>query len=215
MTDQMSIAARQRCQLLCIAVAWFALGPAFSQALSADALVTELRSGGYVIVMRHASSPRTPPAAGLANADNSQLERQLDEAGRASARAMGDALRGLRIPVGEVLSSPTYRARETIRLAKLGEPVTHVELGDSGQSMAPESDGKRGAWLRTRTAQPPPPGSNTVVVTHYPNMTEAFPAATQGLADGDALVFRPDGHGGASLVARVKIEEWKTMSSAP
>ena len=46
-------------------------------------------------------------------------------------------------------------------------------------------------------------------------MAEAFPTATQGLADGEALVFRPDGHGGASMVARVKIEEWKTMLAAP
>ena len=215
MADQKSLAVRLRRQLLCMAVASIALGPAFSQALQGDSVATALRAGGYVIVMRHASSPRTPPAAGLANADNVQLERQLDEAGRASARDMGDALRGLRIRVGEVLSSPTYRALETVRLARLGEPVTHAELGDSGQSMAPESDGRRGAWLRTRAAQSPPPGSNTVIVTHYPNMAEAFPAASQGLADGEALVFHPDGHGNAALVARVKIEEWKTMSAAP
>ena len=215
MTDQISIAARPRRHLLCMAVAWFAVGPCFSQALSGESLAATLRSGGYVIVMRHASSPRTPPAAAQANADNVQLERQLDEAGRTTARAMGDALRGLRIPVGEVLSSPTYRARETVRLARLGEPVTHAELGDSGKSMAAESDGKRGAWLRARIAQSPPPGSNTVIVTHYPNMAEAFPDATQGLADGESLVFHPDGHGGASLVGRVKIEEWKTLSPPP
>jgi hypothetical protein len=29
-----------------------------------------------------------------------------------------------------------------------------------------------------------------------------------GLADGEALIFGPDGKGGATLVARVKIEEW-------
>jgi phosphohistidine phosphatase SixA len=207
--------ARLRLQLLLLTAASIALGPAFGQALQGKSVVTALRAGGYVIVMRHASSPRTPPAAGLANADNVQLERQLDEAGRASARDMGDALRALRIPVGEVLSSPTYRALETVRLARLGVPVTHAELGDSGQSMAPESGGRRGAWLQARTAQSPPQGSNTMIVTHYPNMAEAFPTAAQGLADGEALVFRPDGHGGTSLVARVKIDEWKNMSAAP
>jgi phosphohistidine phosphatase SixA len=206
---------RLRLQLLCLIAASFALAPVFGQTLHGNSLATALRSGGCVIVMRHASSPRTSPAAGQANADNVQIERQLDEAGRVSARDMGDSLRSLRIPVGEVLSSPTYRALETVRLAGLGEPVTHAELGDSGQSMAPDSDGKRGAWLRARTAQSPPRGSNTVIVTHYPNMTEAFPTISQGLADGEALVFRPDGHGSASLVARVKIEEWKSMIAAP
>jgi phosphohistidine phosphatase SixA len=207
--------ARLRLQLLFLAAASFALAPVFGKELQGKSLATALRSGGCVIVMRHASSPRTPPAAGQANADNVHLERQLDEAGRASARDMGDALRGLRILVGEVLSSPTYRALETVRLARLGEAVTHAELGDSGQSMAPDSDGKRGTWLRARTAQSPPPGSNTLIVTHYPNMAEAFPNVIQGLADGEALVFRPDGHGSASLVARVKIEEWKSMTATP
>ena len=59
--------------------------------------------------MRHASSPREVPDKQTANADNVNLERQLDEAGRASATAMGKALRDLRIPVGEVLTSQRIR----------------------------------------------------------------------------------------------------------
>jgi phosphohistidine phosphatase SixA len=208
MTDQMPTAARLWRRLLLMIPALSVLSTGFSQTLSGDAVATALRAGGYVIVMRHASSPRTPPPAGQANADNVGQERQLDEAGRASARDMGEALRRLRIPVGEVLSSPTYRALETVRLARFGEPRTFPELGDSGQSMASESDGKRAAWLRAQTAQLPRPGANTVIVTHYPNVTEAFPTVSQGLADGEALVFRPDGRGSASLVGRVKIEEW-------
>lgn len=56
--------------------------------------------------MRHASSPREPPDAAHTDAENAADERQLDENGRASARAMGEALRGLHIPIGDVLSSP-------------------------------------------------------------------------------------------------------------
>jgi phosphohistidine phosphatase SixA len=208
MTDQMPTAARLWRRLLLMIPALSVLTTGFSQTLSGDAVATALRTGGYVIVMRHASSPRIPPPAGQANADNVGPERQLDEAGRASARDMGEALRRLRIQVGEVLSSPTYRALETVRLARFGEPRTFPELGDAGQSMASESDGNRAAWLRARTAQLPRPGANTVIVTHYPNVTEAFPTVSQGLADGEALVFRPDGRGSASLVGRVKIEEW-------
>ena len=80
-------------------------------------LVQRLRQGGYVLVMRHASSPREAPTKEIANADNPKLERQLDEAGRSGARAMGNAVRVLRIPIGAVLTSPTYRAMETVRLA--------------------------------------------------------------------------------------------------
>ena len=50
------------------------------------------------------------PDKASANPDNFKLERQLDEAGRWSAIAMGAASRDLKIPIGEVFSSPTYRA---------------------------------------------------------------------------------------------------------
>jgi len=35
--------------------------------------------------------------------------------------------------------------------------------------------------------------------------------ANLDLADGEALIFAPDGKGGATMVARVKIEEWPQM----
>jgi phosphohistidine phosphatase SixA len=178
-------------------------------------LVTALHSGGYVILMRHASSPRLPPQPDEANPDNTQHERQLDESGRASAREMGAALRQLNIKVGEVLSSPTYRALETVRLARFGTPKRFPELGDAGQSMASDKSGQRGAWLRAKVAIPPPRGANTVIVTHLPNVSEAFPDNAKGLEDGEALIFHPDTHGGASLVARVKISEWGVLASSP
>jgi len=202
---------------LWLMVAWGLCVPAMgaTQTLPSDSVPAALRKGGYVIVMRHASSPQTPPEAAAANADNIQRERQLDEVGRRTAQEMGEALRRLGIAIGDVLSSPTYRALETVRLARLGEPKPRPELGDSGASMQSQADGRRGAWLRARSAEAPPPGRNTVIVTHSPNIKEAFPDLTPGLADGEALVFHPDGHGGAPLVARVKIEEWQRMPAAP
>src|SRR5499427_3466980 len=98
------------------AMMWFA-GTALAQDLHGEALVKALQKGGYVLVMRHASSPREVPDKQAANPDNSKPERQLDEVGRGTAIAMGKALRDLKIPIGNVLSSPTYRALETVRLA--------------------------------------------------------------------------------------------------
>jgi hypothetical protein len=54
-------------------------------------------------------------------------------------------------------------------------------------------------------------GTNTIIVTHFPNVNEAFAKDAAGLADGEALVFRPDGHGGAPIIARIKIEEWSQL----
>src|SRR5262245_15884860 len=108
---------------------------AYAQTLSGPALVAALKQGGYVIVMRHASSPREVPTKARANADNVNLERQLDDAGRTTATAMGKAMRDLKIPIGDVLTSPTYRAMETIRMAQWSNPKPIPELGDGGQSM--------------------------------------------------------------------------------
>jgi len=75
-----------------------------------------LRHGGYVLVMRHASSPTNLPDKSAADPGNVGLERQLDEKGRSTAEAMGRAFKAAHIPVGEIFSSSTYRARETVRL---------------------------------------------------------------------------------------------------
>jgi phosphohistidine phosphatase SixA len=189
------------------------LPSAFGAALSGHALVAALQKGGYVLVMRHASSPTALPDANAAEPDNAQHERQLDATGKDSARAMGDAIRALNIPIGSVLSSPTYRARETLRFARLPEPRTFPELGDAGQNMQAKIEDARAAFLRTRSAEPPRPGTDNLIVTHGPNMQAAFGRDAAGLADGEAIVFRPDGHGHAEMVARVKIADWPRLAA--
>jgi phosphohistidine phosphatase SixA len=174
-----------------------------------DELIGRLRSGGYVLVMRHASSPREAPSKAVANADNTKLERQLDEAGRRGAATMGEAIRALRIPIGTVLTSPTYRAMETVRLARFDSPTAVSELGDGGQSMRGITEAQA-AWLRARVTETPRSG-NTIVVTHQPNLSRAFPDWGSSVADGETVILRPDGKGGHALVGRIRIEEWSRL----
>lgn len=177
--------------------------------LSGSALVHALQKGGYVIVMRHASSPRDVPDKEHAAAGNTKPERQLDAEGIATATAMGKALRELKIPVGEVWSSPTFRALQTVRYAQLGTPKPVEELGDNGRSMQGGTPAQA-AWLKKQVTEFPK-GSNTVLITHFPNVRDAFPSLAAGMSDGEAFVFGPDGEGGATLVARVKIDEWPQL----
>lgn len=197
-----------------LAAALLALGSVASAAdvppMDAAALVQALRKGGCYIVMRHASSPREVPSAAEAVSGNSPLERQLDAKGRETARAMGEALRRLRIPVTAVVSSPTWRARETAMEAKFPMPSLVAELGDGGQSMAAAGTNQAN-WLKQRVAQPVA-GGNTVVITHFPNLRAAFPEAAVDVTDGEALIFAPDGKGAARLLRRVRIEEWTSMA---
>jgi phosphohistidine phosphatase SixA len=155
--------------------------------------------------MRLASSPPEAPDSRTANPDNEKLERQLDTAGRTGATAMGEALRRLKVPIGAVLTSPTYRARQTVTFAGLPNPKSVSELGDGGQSMqgVPEA---QAAWLRAKVAEVPTE-RNSVIVTHMPNIARAFPA-WGSVAAGETVIVRPNGTGGMTVIAKVKIEEW-------
>jgi phosphohistidine phosphatase SixA len=181
-----------------------ATGRPHAQTLAGPALIKSLQSGGLVIVMRHASSPGEIPKT--PNPDNVPPERQLDEKGRATATAMGDALRRLKIPIGEVLTSPTYRARETARLARLPAPRSASEVGEGSGSMQGVAPAQT-QWLQKKVTEFPS-GTNTVLITHTPNITAAFPQVTPAAAEGEAFVFGPDGKGGARLVGRIKIDDW-------
>ena len=193
--------------LLLIGVILCCGGAASAQALTGAALVKSLQAGGHVIVMRHASSPGEIPKT--PNADNVPPERQLDAQGRDTSTAMGEALRRLKVPIGEVLTSPTYRARETARLARLTNARPATELGEGTGTMQAVSPAQT-EWLQKKVKEIPR-GTNTVLITHVPNITAAFPSETPALAQGEALVFASDGKGSARVVGRIKIEEWASF----
>ena len=180
--------------------------------LAGNSLVSALKQGGYVLVMRHASSPEAKPDKATADPENTNMERQLDQVGRDSARTMGESFKKLGIPVGAVLSSPTYRALETVRFASFGKAQTFAEIGDGGQSMQKIKEAPA-EWLRNHAGEAPRAGTDTVIVTHMPNIVAAFGDAAKGATDGEAFVFKPDGKGAAELVARVKINEWAALAS--
>jgi len=183
-----------------------------AQSLSGSDLVAALKQGGYVLVMRHANSPQVRPDASSAAPGNTQLERQLNENGHKTAHAMGEALKTLRIPVGTVLSSPTFRTRETVRELDVGMPETFNLLGDGSQGYEFSSFEDSARFMRTRTAEVPRAGANTLIVTHLPNFQAAFGDSTDDIEEGEAMVFRPDGVTGTP-VGRIKIDEWPRLAA--
>ena len=92
---------------------------------------------------------------------------------------MGKAIRDLKIPLGDVLTSPTYRALETVRLAQFRNPRTVVELGDAGQSMQGVSEAQA-EWLRKKVAEAP----NGHQYASRDPLPEHFPRLS-------TMVFRP------------------------
>ena len=198
---------------LLLSVALAPLVIVHARPLSGSALVAALRQGGCVILMRHASSPNARPTAATAASGNRDLERQLDGKGLAEAKAMGEALKRLGIPIARVASSPTFRARETVAAAGLGTPTILDELGDAGRSMSRSAVAAWSQRLRHAVARRPPSGSNTLIVTQGPNIIDAYGRLATGLEAGGALIFHPDGHGQVHWVATVPIGEWPRLAA--
>jgi hypothetical protein len=95
-----------------------------------------------------------------------------------------------------------------VKYAQLGTPQPVPELGDNGQSMQGGTEAQA-AWLKKKVTEFSK-GTNTILVTHFPNIRGAFPQLTD-VADGESLVYGPDGKGGAMLLGRIKIEEWPSL----
>jgi phosphohistidine phosphatase SixA len=200
------------------AVAFFATAPLSAHAadaapLSGPQLIERLRAGGCVLVMRHARSPEAAPDAGFANADNPDRERQLDGAGEADARAFGAAVRALHVPIGPIYSSPTYRARETVRLARLGDPQVIEQLSEGKHGMSGTAERSDTEWLRRAVAQFPPAGSNTLIVTHTPNIVGAFGSPASSIGAGESLIFEPRKGGGTRLLGRITVDGWRKLAA--
>jgi phosphohistidine phosphatase SixA len=197
--------AARACFLSAATLACVLCAGANAQPLSGEALVDELRSGGYVLVMRHANASREAPGPRQTSPGNTDGERELTDEGIAMITGMRHAFRELDIPVGVVLSSPTFRTRQHVRHFGFGELEVVDELGTDTM----RDDAARSAWLRGRAGEGPRAGTNTIIVTHAPNIIGAFEVAE--IADGETLIVRP-GNGAPEVVARLPIEEWARLA---
>jgi virginiamycin B lyase len=174
--------------------------PIQATALEGQALVDALRRGGYVIYFRHAATDQTQTDSDLSRCET---QRNLDDRGRAEARAIGQAFKALNIPVGQVFSSSYCRTRDTAELAfGRAEVVRDISgLPDSERE-------QRTAALRRLLSAPPQPGTNTVLVSHGFNITAA---ANITIAEGEAAIFAPGVPEGFALIARVLPDAWSKL----
>jgi phosphohistidine phosphatase SixA len=177
-----------------------------SASLAPEALAQGLRAGGYVLVVRHAHSPFQVPSAGEAEPGNPGRERQLDAEGKAAARALGAALRSMHIPIGRIYSSPAFRARETIELAGLASAMIVPQLAEGAHGMASSAEESHAVWLRQAVDRAPDARTNTLLVTHAPNILGAFGRGIAGGIEGNQiLVFQPRAGRPARFVGRLTV----------
>jgi phosphohistidine phosphatase SixA len=182
---------------------------ATTPALGGAELLAALRAGGHILYFRHADTDHSQNDERMTSAEDCTTQRNLSERGREHARALGEAIRALGIPIGTVLASPLCRTVETALLA-FGA-AQKAPAAREGGPLPPGSPG-RFPTLRVLLSTPVAPGANTVVVGHgYPYYTLV---GGQYLSEGEADVLRPRGTDFAVL-ARVGLAQWRALAAVP
>jgi hypothetical protein len=180
-------------------------------------LLQALRGGGFVIFWRHATAAVCVDRQDLGPASMPQVQdwwrscerscaiataRQLSPQGYGEAQTIGAGLRTKGIGITRVLSSEYCRATETAANMNLGPMIETIK--EVTFFVYPELDPC--VELQKLAAQPPRSGGNTAIIAHL------FTACMDiDFAMGEAYVYRPDGRGGATRIARVKASEWGSL----
>jgi virginiamycin B lyase len=188
---------------IAVSVVAVALTAGASTATSPD-LGQTLRSGGLVLVLRHAHTDQSKQDEDPVVISDCATQRNLSEKGRADSRAIGRGIRRLGLRVGKVLSSAYCRTRETARLAFGRATVSGALLN----TIAARHDARWRAQIRAARrliGTKPAAGTLTVLVTHGVVVQEA---TGQSLEEGEAVVFRPLGKSRFRAVGRVLPKEW-------
>jgi phosphohistidine phosphatase SixA len=177
-------------------------------ATTLDELVADLKNGGYVIVLRHGATNANQADTDPFHLDNISAQRLLSDDGRAVAAKVGEAFRKLGIPFGEVYSSQFNRASETAQLVSGKDATTTPDLTEGGLVVSPSENARRARALKTMATVVPAAGANTLIVTHKPNILDAFGKDWFDSKEGEASVFKPNGSKDLVLVARVQAADW-------
>jgi hypothetical protein len=176
--------------------------------LSGAALLQALKRGGYIIYFRHTSTDFGQNDEKMTGYEDCARQRNLTEGGRADARAIGAAVRGLGIPIGDVLASPFCRTRETAMLIFGRASVAPAVRGGPANA-----EGGRYAGLEALLATHVAGGVNLAITSHG----NPFRAVAGGpyLAEGEAAVIEPRGSDGFRVVARIGPRDWNSLATGP
>lgn len=174
-------------------------------------LAKTLHAGGLVIVVRHGATFPDQADTDPLNFDNVAAQRNLNDKGKALAKEFGNALRTANVPIGKVYTSRYNRAYETAVVAGFADIEKTTDITEGGLVVSPNENGRRTEAFRKMLASEPQPATNTVLITHKPNIVDALGKDWFDVKEGEASLFQPQ-NGGYKLVARVQMDEWPRIA---
>jgi phosphohistidine phosphatase SixA len=172
-----------------------------------------LRTGGLVIVVRHGATFSDQADTDPLNFDNIATQRNLNDKGKALAKAFGDAFRQVGIPVGKVYTSKYNRAYETAVIAGFKDIEKIADLTEGGLVVSPNENNRRVEAFHKMLGTSPKPGTNTILITHKPNIVDGLGKDWFDVREGEASVFRPE-NGSYALIARIQMDAWPGIALA-
>jgi broad specificity phosphatase PhoE len=192
-----------------------ALGFAVAGRVAADDtdIVKALRAGGFVMVVRHGATFPDQADTDPLNFDNIAAQRNLNDKGKALAKAFGNAIREAGVSVGKVYTSKYNRAYETAVIAGFKDIEKTADITEGGLVVSPNENNRRVDAFHKLLGTAPTPGTNTILITHKPNIVDALGKDWFDVREGEATIFRPE-NGSYKLIARVQMEDWPHMAAA-
>jgi phosphohistidine phosphatase SixA len=172
-----------------------------------------LRAGGLVLVVRHGATFPDQADTDPLNFDNIAAQRNLNDKGKALAKAFGDALRQAGVFVGKVYTSRYNRAYETAVIAGFSNIEKTTDLTEGGLIVSPNENSRRAEAFRKMLAVTPKDHTNTILITHQPNILAALGKDWFDVKEGETSIFRPV-DGGYKLLARIQMDEWPRIAAA-
>src|SRR6202040_1068777 len=145
-----------------------------------------LPTGGLVIVVRHGATFPDQADTDPLNFDNIAAQRNLNDKGKMLARQFGDALRRAGVPIGKVYTSKFNRAFETAVIAGFPDIEKTTDLTEGGLIVSPNENGRRAEAFRKMLATAPNPHTNTILITHQPNIVAALGKDWFDVKEGEA-----------------------------
>ena len=176
-------------------------------------LMKTLRAGDNVILVRHGATYGNQADSDPFHLDNVAAQRTLTDKGKALAKGFGEALRAAELPIGNVYTSRFDRAYQTAALAGLQGIETSTDITEGGLVVTTDENNRRAAALRAMLATPPKPATNTIIVTHRPNILDSLGKDWFDVKEGEASIFHVE-NGAPHLIARVQMDEWARVVAA-
>ena len=124
-----------------------------------------------------------------------------------------NALRQAEVPIGKVYTSKFNRAYETAVIAGFKDIEKTTDLTEGGLIVSPNENARRAEAFRKMLATAPASHTNTILITHQPNIVAALGKDWFDVKEGEASIFRP-ADGSYKLVARVQMDEWPRIAMA-